>query len=112
MILREIFLETNENGVLLVNDHILSQMGIGKNEQIYIPFILTEFIPFIEVLQSFAGIRKIRAYRNYMHIGKCQEIYLKKVHLYRYQREKLFRVYLHMFLKFLTVIYTISKKIV
>ena len=47
-----------------------------------------------------------------MHIGKCQEIYLKKVHLYRYQREKLFRVYLHMFLKFLTVIYTISKKIV
>ena len=28
MILREIFLETNENGVLLVNDRILSQMGI------------------------------------------------------------------------------------
>ncbi|WP_373264847.1 hypothetical protein [Hungatella hathewayi] len=28
MILKEIFLETNENGVLLVNDHILSQMEI------------------------------------------------------------------------------------
>ncbi len=39
MILRKIFLETNENGVLLVNDHILSQMGIGKNEQIYITYL-------------------------------------------------------------------------
>ena len=47
-----------------------------------------------------------------MHIGECQEIYLKKVHLYRHQMEKLFVVYLYMFLKFLTVIYTISKKIV
>lgn len=39
MILREIFLETNEHGELLVNDHILSQMGIGKNEQIYIVYL-------------------------------------------------------------------------
>ncbi|WP_373264842.1 hypothetical protein [Hungatella hathewayi] len=54
MILREIFLETNENGVLLINDRILSQMGIGKNEQIYIAYlcpsdteIVNEFREFI-----------------------------------------------------------------
>ncbi|WP_373265580.1 hypothetical protein [Hungatella hathewayi] len=39
MILREIFLETNENGELIINDRILSQMGIGKNEQIYIAYL-------------------------------------------------------------------------
>ena len=46
MILREIFFETNVNGELLVNNHILSQMGIGKNEQIYIAYLCpseTEF---------------------------------------------------------------------
>ena len=36
MILKEIFLKTNENGELIIGKHILIQMGIGKGEQIYI----------------------------------------------------------------------------
>lgn len=64
MILREIFLETNENGVLLVNDHILSQMGIGKNEQIYIAYLCqsnTEIVnEFREFILTKAGVEKIQ----------------------------------------------------
>ena len=39
MILREIFLKTNENGELIIGKHILIQMGIGKGEQIYIAYL-------------------------------------------------------------------------
>ena len=39
MILREIFLKTNENGELIIGKHILIQMGIGKGEQIYITYL-------------------------------------------------------------------------
>lgn len=64
MILREIFLETNENGVLLVNDHILSQMGIGKNEQIYIAYLCpsnTEIVnEFREFILTKDGLEKIQ----------------------------------------------------
>lgn len=64
MILREIFLETNENGVLLVNDHILSQMGIGKNEQIYIAYLCssdTEIVnEFREFILTKDGVDKIQ----------------------------------------------------
>ena len=64
MILREIFLETNENGVLLVNDHILSQMGIGKNEQIYIAYLCpsdTEIVnKFREFILTKDGVEKIQ----------------------------------------------------
>ena len=64
MILREIFLETNENGVLLVNDHILSQMGIGKNEQIYIAYLCpsdTEIVnKFMEFILTKDGVEKIQ----------------------------------------------------
>lgn len=63
MILREIFFETNENGVLLVNDHILSQMGIGKNEQIYIAYLCpsdTEIVnEFREFILTKDGVDKI-----------------------------------------------------
>lgn len=64
MILREIFLETNENGVLLVSDHILSQMGIGKNEQIYIAYLCpsdTEIVnEFREFILTKDGVDKIQ----------------------------------------------------
>ena len=64
MMLREIFLETNENGVLLVNDHILSQMGIGKNEQIYIAYLCpsdTEIVnKFREFILTKDGLEKIQ----------------------------------------------------
>lgn len=64
MMLREIFLETNENGVLLVNDHILSQMGIGKNEQIYIAYLCpsdTEIVnKFREFILTKDGVEKIQ----------------------------------------------------
>lgn len=64
MILREIFLATNENGELLVNDHILSQMGIGKNEQIYIAYLCpsdTEIInEFREFIWTKDGVEKIQ----------------------------------------------------
>lgn len=64
MILREIFLETNENGVLLVNDRILSQMGIGKNEQIYIAYLCpsdTEIVnEFREFILTKDGVDKIQ----------------------------------------------------
>ena len=39
MILKEIFLKTNENGELIIGKHILIQMGIGKGEQIYITYL-------------------------------------------------------------------------
>ena len=39
MILREIFLKTNENGELIIGKHILIQMGIEKGEQIYIAYL-------------------------------------------------------------------------
>ena len=39
MILKEIFLKTNENGQLIIGKHILIQMGIGKGEQIYIAYL-------------------------------------------------------------------------
>ena len=39
MILKEIFLKTNENGELIIGKHILIQMGIGKGEQIYSIFM-------------------------------------------------------------------------
>ena len=64
MILREIFLDTNENGELLVNDHILSQMGIGKNEQIYIAYLCpseTEIVnEFREFILTKDGVEKIQ----------------------------------------------------
>ena len=64
MILREIFLETNEHGELLVNDHILSQMGIGKNEQIYIAYLCpsnTETVnEFREFILTKSGVEKIQ----------------------------------------------------
>lgn len=64
MILREIFLATNENGELLVNDHILSQMGIGKNEQIYIAYLCpsnTEIAnEFREFILTKDGVEKIQ----------------------------------------------------
>lgn len=64
MILREIFLETNENGVLLINDRILSQMGIGKNEQIYIAYLCpsdTESVnEFREFILTKDGVDKIQ----------------------------------------------------
>lgn len=64
MILREIFLETNENGVLLINDRILSQMGIGKNEQIYIAYLCpsdTEIVnEFREFILTKDGVDKIQ----------------------------------------------------
>lgn len=64
MILREIFLETNEHGELLVNDHILSQMGIGKNEQIYIAYLCpsnTEIVnEFREFILTKDGLEKIQ----------------------------------------------------
>ena len=63
MILREIFLETNENGELLINDRILSQMGIGKNEQIYIAYLCpsdTEIVnEFREFILTKDGVDKI-----------------------------------------------------
>lgn len=64
MILREIFLETNENGELLINDRILSQMGIGKNEQIYIAYLCpsdTEIVnEFREFILTKDGVDKIQ----------------------------------------------------
>lgn len=64
MILREIFLETNVNGELLVNNHILSQMGIGKNEQIYIAYLCpsdTEIVnEFREFILTKDGVEKIQ----------------------------------------------------
>lgn len=64
MILREIFLETNEHGELLVNDHILSQMGIGKNEQIYIAYLCpsnTETVnEFREFILTKSGVKNIQ----------------------------------------------------
>ncbi len=39
LILKEIFLKTNENGELIIGKHILIQMGIGKGEQIYITYL-------------------------------------------------------------------------
>lgn len=64
MILREIFLDTNENGELLVNDHILLQMGIGKNEQIYIAYLCpsnTEIVnEFREFILTKDGVEKIQ----------------------------------------------------
>lgn len=39
MILREIFLKTNEKGELLINKDILSRMGIGKGEQLYLAYL-------------------------------------------------------------------------
>lgn len=64
MILREIFFETNVNGELLVNNHILSQMGIGKNEQIYIAYLCpseTEIVnEFREFILTKDGVEKIQ----------------------------------------------------
>ena len=64
MILRERCLETNENGVVLVSDHILSQMGIGKNEQIYIAYLCpsdTEIVnEFREFILTKDGVDKIQ----------------------------------------------------
>lgn len=39
MILKEIFLETNEEGKLIIDENILLQMGICKGEQIYIAYL-------------------------------------------------------------------------